>query len=308
MTAGSPTVPASDFPAPNLPPSAAAWGRAVAQRIAQLENQNSRQDGKILDLNHSLIGAMRGAGGIFNFRDDWIPQDPAAPTAGLWGPTYTFADDNLLPGMTISNAADVTVVGPGIPRQTAYPNSSYPNSLCIADSHTTYDSALGYYPFVDAYADWPVDLPLVPGSTATYTLYAAYQTWDRAGQGNPSAGPWEVAVLVDGVKHDLTDTESGWATLTADLGGPGAHTIEFRTYGTSAGASLYVTDIRIVQTVTGPPTGGQDYGIGDVVRHNGATWLAADIAAAGDEPGTTGSWKQIAVNGLNYVGGWVSAT
>jgi hypothetical protein len=58
MTAGSPTIPASDFPAANLPPSAQAWARAVAQRIAQLEAQNELQAATIADLNHLAVGSL----------------------------------------------------------------------------------------------------------------------------------------------------------------------------------------------------------------------------------------------------------
>lgn len=50
--------------------------------------------------------------------------------------------------------------------------------------------------------------------------------------------------------------------------------------------------------------GGATYIAGDVVRHNGGTWLAIDVALPGDEPGVSPSWVSVAKDGLNYRGDW----
>lgn len=71
MVIGRPTTPgASDFPPPNLPASAQAWARAVAQRIAQLEAQNARQAATLTDLNKLAVGSLHArqdAGPGFNY-------------------------------------------------------------------------------------------------------------------------------------------------------------------------------------------------------------------------------------------------
>lgn len=75
MTARPSTPGASDFPAPNLPASAQAWARAVAQRIAQLEARNARKATKAAALNELLVDSLHArqdAGPAFNYLGDIV--------------------------------------------------------------------------------------------------------------------------------------------------------------------------------------------------------------------------------------------
>lgn len=82
MTGDLTTSSAADFPASNLGPSAQKWARAVAQRIAKLEDRSGRHGDSLLDLNHGVISALRLAGhSNFRWRGDWVGENPGVPGA-----------------------------------------------------------------------------------------------------------------------------------------------------------------------------------------------------------------------------------
>lgn len=72
------------------------------------------------------------------------------------------------------------------------------------------------------------------------------------------------------------------------------------TYGLSA----IFQRMEVYMLGDGGAVGGEAYDPGDVVRHNGATWLAVEMAFPGDEPGASPAWVQVAKDGLSYQGDW----
>lgn len=68
--------------------------------------------------------------------------------------------------------------------------------------------------------------------------------------------------------------------------------------------SVLFRNLAIFVDTPAVPFGGETYIAGDVVRHNGATWLAVEMAFPGDEPGASPAWVQVAKDGLSYQGDW----
>lgn len=82
MTEGAVTTSsASSFPPANLPPSAQAWARAVAQRVAQLEDQGTQQGAKALELNKTLVQTLRRTRpGALVYKGNWLPPSTVTET------------------------------------------------------------------------------------------------------------------------------------------------------------------------------------------------------------------------------------
>lgn len=280
MSRGLTSPGVADFPEPNLGPSAQRWARTVMQRIAQLEDKGLRHDDGIHDANKGVISAIRRAGrSDFNFRDDWVAQTvgttlTAFSVFGSSGPW----DPNVRSDLAYS--AGTQVVNPAPDADTGAPAHD-PSSAIQVPNYSG-----------EAFFEWTLAAPLPTGGT----LFADYEFY-------PVDGSTPPVLLFDGVQQ-------GW-TLPTDStpfwqGGEwlvpaGTQVIRWQ-HGGAAYGVLWLDNPRISYSQTGPPSGGESYRTGDVVRHNGGTWLAVNDPQVGDEPGATTSWKLVAQNGLNFMG------